>query len=266
LLRPLAAVGRAVWVALLRPLWRFVIHPAWRVIAPPLRFLEARLTPGELGIEFTTVLAVAAVCVYIVMLQINLIQSGDPLISGDQSALDLARDVESGTLTAVAKVVSFFGSFWVVFAAVGLTSVYLSTRRRIEELVTLVIGFAGTTIAFHVMKSAVGRARPPDALVDASGSAYPSGHAALAVTYLAIAVLLARAGPAPRRLAIVLTGLAVTVLIGLSRVYLRVHFLSDVGGGWAVGLGVYSACGCIALVVHYLRHSLGRAHAADVPR
>ena len=33
MLRPLAAVLRALWIALLRPLWRFVIHPAWRVIA-----------------------------------------------------------------------------------------------------------------------------------------------------------------------------------------------------------------------------------------
>jgi membrane protein DedA with SNARE-associated domain/membrane-associated phospholipid phosphatase len=265
-LRPLAAVLRALWIALLRPLWRFVLHPAWRVIAPPVRFLIARLTPGELGIELTTVLSIAAVCVYMVILQINLIQSGDPLISGDRSALDLARDIESGTLTTLAKALSFLGSFWVVLIAVGVAGAFMVTRRRIAEAVALAIGFAGTTVAFHVLKAAVDRARPHDALVDASGSAYPSGHAALAVTYLAIAVLLARAGPAPRRLAIVLTGLGLAVAIGLSRAYLRVHWLSDVGGGWAVGLAVYSACGGIALVVHYLRHNLGDTRAADAPR
>jgi membrane protein DedA with SNARE-associated domain/membrane-associated phospholipid phosphatase len=265
-LRPLAALLRALWIALLRPLWRFVIRPAWRVIAPPVRFLVARLTPGELGIEFTTLLAVAAVGIYLVMLQINLIQTGDPLVTGDRWALDLARDIETGALTTLAKVLSFFGSFWVVLVVVAATCGFFSARRRIAEAVTLAIGFAGTEIAFHVMKSAVDRARPPDGLVDVSGPAYPSGHAALAVTYLAIAVLFARAGPAPRRLAIVATGLAITVLIGLSRVYLRVHYLSDVGGGWAVGLAVFSTCGCIALVVHYLRNNLGAARAAGAPR
>jgi undecaprenyl-diphosphatase len=266
LLRPLAAVLRALWIALLRPLWRFVLRPVWLVISPPVRFLIARLTPGELGIELTTILAVAAVSIYTVILQINLIQSGDPLISGDRWALDLARDIETGSLTTIAKVLSFFGSFWVVLAAVGVTGAFLAMRRRVGETIALVIGFAGTEVAFHVLKASVDRARPADMLVDATGSSYPSGHAALAVTYLAIAVLLARAGPAARRLAIFLVGLVAAVLIGLSRVYLRVHYLSDVGGGWAVGLGVFSACGCIALVVHYLRQNFGAARAADAPR
>src|SRR4029450_4730243 len=65
-LRPIAAIGRALWVVVLRP--------AWLGIAPPLGFAIARLTPGELGIEFTTLLAVAAVSIYTIVLQINLIQ------------------------------------------------------------------------------------------------------------------------------------------------------------------------------------------------
>jgi undecaprenyl-diphosphatase len=266
MLRPLATVLRALWIALLRPLWRFAIRPVWRVIAPPLRFVVARLTPGELGIEFTTLLAVAAVGIYLVILQINLIQTGDPLITGDHWALDLARDIEASALTTAAKITSFFGSFWVVLVAAGATAPVLVARRRIAAAVVLAIGFVGTEITFHVMKAAVDRARPPDPLVDTSGSAYPSGHAAMAVTYLAIAVLLARTGHPARRLAIVLTGLAIAVLIGLSRVYLRAHYLSDVGGGWAVGLAVYAICGCIALVVHYLRESFGGARAADAAR
>jgi undecaprenyl-diphosphatase len=258
LLRPVAAVARALWVALL--------HPLWRVVAPPLRFTIARLTPGELGIELTTLLAVAAVSIYTIVLQINLIESGDPLITGDRWSLDLVRDLETSALTTLAKVLSFLGSFWVVLAAVLAAGIYLLTRRRTTEAIALALGFAATEVTFHVLKAAVDRARPPDPLVDSSGSAYPSGHAALAVTYLAIALVLARAGPRTRRLAIVLIGIAVAVLIGLSRVYLRVHYLSDVGGGWAVGLAVYSIFGCIALVVHYLRNTVGGSHVAGVSR
>jgi membrane-associated phospholipid phosphatase len=233
------------------------------VIAPPLRFTVNRLTPGELGIEFTTLLSIAAVSIYTIVLQINLTETGDPLITGDRWAFDLARDMQMGMLTTLAKVLSFFGSFWVVLVAVVATSAFLIARRRIAETAALVVGFVTTEITFHVIKAAVDRARPPDALVDSSGSAYPSGHAALGVTYLAIAVLLAREGPATRRLAIFLGGLVLAVLVGLSRVYLRVHWLSDVGGGWAVGLGVYSTCGCIALMVQYLRHHLGGSRTAD---
>jgi undecaprenyl-diphosphatase len=265
-LRPLAAVARALWATVLRPLWRLVLRPIWIVTAPPLRFVGARLTPGELGIELTTLLAVTAVSVYTVVLQVNLIEPGGSLITGDRWALELARDIQTHTLTTIAKVLSFLGSFWVVLLAVIATSFFLVTRERLAEAATLAIGFVLTDISVHVMKAAVDRPRPPDPLVDSGGSAYPSGHAALAVTYLAIAVLLAHGGRAARRLGIVLAGVAAVVLIGLSRVYLRVHWLSDVGGGWAVGLALFSACGCIALVVQYLRSGVGGTTAADAPR
>jgi undecaprenyl-diphosphatase len=264
-LRPLAAIARAIWTALLRPLWRFVLRPAWLVTAPPLRFFLARLTPGTLGIEFTTLLAVAAVSIYVIALQINLIESGDSLVGGDRWALDLAHDIESHSLTTLAKAVSFLGSFGVVLAAVLAGGAYLLTRGRVAEAITLAIGFVAVDIAIHVMKAAVDRPRPPGALVGSSGSGYPSGHAALAVAYLAIAVLMARGVPAARRVAIPVAGFALAVLIGLSRLYLRVHYLSDVGGGFAVGLAVFSICGCITLVVHYLRSSVAAPPPPALP-
>ena len=52
-----------------------------------------------------------------------------------------------------------------------------------------------------------------------------------------------------------LVGAALAIAIGFSRVYLRVHYLSDVGGGWALGLAAYSLCGAVALVVDYLRQN-----------
>lgn len=254
--RPVAAGARFIW--------RVALHPLWRVIAPPLRFAIARLSPGELGIELTTLLAVAAVSIYMVVLQVNLIETGSSLITGDQGALEIVRNIENGTLTALAKALSFLGTFWVVLLAVVAGSAYFLSQRRIAEASLLASGLVLTTIAFHVLKAAVDRPRPLDPLVDASGSAYPSGHAALAVTYFAIAVLLARAGPATRRVAVVLIGLTLTILIGLSRVYLRVHWLSDVGGGWAVGLAVYSICGSVALVIHYLRTNVPGSQPVDV--
>ena len=68
---------------LLRPVWRYVLRPLWLLVAPPLRFLWARLTPGELGIELTTLATVAAVGIYIVVLQIDLLET-DALLPGRQ--------------------------------------------------------------------------------------------------------------------------------------------------------------------------------------
>jgi membrane protein DedA with SNARE-associated domain/membrane-associated phospholipid phosphatase len=263
-LRPLALVTRALWRALMRPLWRLVLRPVWLVVAPPVRFLVARLTPGGLGIEFTTLLSTAAVSIYLIVLQINLI-TDDTWVTGDRGALDLARDIESGTLTAIAKVVTALGSFGVVFGAAVLAGAFLLSRRRVFETVTLAAGFATAEIVMHIMKAAVERPRPSGGLVEADGWSYPSGHATLAVTYLAIAVLLAREGPTARRASIFVAGLVLAVAIGLSRVYLRVHYLSDVGGGWALGLAAFSVCGSVGLVVHYWRYSL-RSSGTVEPR
>ena len=52
-----------------------------------------------------------------------------------------------------------------------------------------------------------------------------------------------------------IAGAALAAAIGLSRVYLRVHYLSDVTGGWALGLAAFSLCGAIALIVAYLRNN-----------
>jgi undecaprenyl-diphosphatase len=246
-LRPLAAV--------LRPLWRLAFRPAWRVARPPLRFVGGRLTPGGLGIEFTTLLAIAAVSIYVIVLQIDLI-NGDELLAGDRWALDAARDMQTAILTSIAKVLSFLGRAWFVSLIVAAAVAFLAAARRRGEGVTLVAGFLTAEIATQVMKSAVDRPRPSGGLVHATNWSYPSGHAAIAVTYLALAVLFTRGRRASRGVAIVAAGFVLALLIGLSRVYLRVHYLSDVVGGWAVGLTAFSLCGAVALVVHYLRNSL----------
>jgi undecaprenyl-diphosphatase len=101
-------------------------------------------------------------------------------------------------------------------------------------------------------------------LVDASSHAYPSGHAAYATAWVAVAVALTR------RLRLVTSGVLVTIAlviaaaVGASRVYLRVHWASDVAGGWGLGAGIFATLAAIALVVEYIRHN-GREQAAEAP-
>jgi len=250
-LRPVALVVRAI-ATVLRPVWRYVLRPLWLLIARPLRFLIARLTPGELGIELTTLLTIAAVGLYTVVLQINLLET-DALLFGDDTALDVAREIESGFLTAIAYVLRVVGSFWFVGACALVTCTFLLSRRRSVEAIALAAGLAITEISMQIIKRAVERPRPADGIYDADGFAYLSGHAALSVTFLAIGVLLSRR--LPTRIALVIAGALLAAAIGLSRVYLRVHYLSDVGGGFALGLAAYSICGAVALVVDYLRQN-----------
>ncbi|MGO8804409.1 phosphatase PAP2 family protein [Candidatus Binatus sp.] len=79
-------------------------------------------------------------------------------------------------------------------------------------------------------------------------TSFPSGHATLsAITYLTIAALLARAYPSPiLELYFMLLAALLTVLIGLSRIYLGVHFPTDILGGWCIGTAW--AIGCWVLM------------------
>ena len=67
-------------------------------------------------------------------------------------------------------------------------------------------------------------------------------------------VLRLRVGMA-RGAAVVAAGIALTALIGLSRVYLGVHYLSDVSAGWALGVAAFSFCAAVALVITTLRQN-----------
>ena len=116
---------------------------------------------------------------------------------------------------------------------------------------------AAIQLGFHEIKVAVDRPCPEGGLVDASGSSFPSGHAAHSVIYVWLAttiVVRLRPGMA-RATLVVVAGIVVTALVGLSRVYLGVHYLSDVSAGWALGAICFSFCAAVGLVVSQSRHN-----------
>jgi membrane protein DedA with SNARE-associated domain/membrane-associated phospholipid phosphatase len=275
LLRPVAFVVRQVWRYLLRPIWiallrpfgRYVLAPAWALLRPPLRFLGQRLMPGGLGIELTTLVAIAAVAGYVFIAYTDVISSATQLITpGDGTAQDIARDIENGTLTSIAKGVSWFGQWPVAAVVLAASSVWLLARRRIAETFALVVGFGIGQATVYITKAAVERPRPSDPLVDVGGgSSYPSGHAATAVVYVALAVVIGRElRSQSARMALIIFAFVLGGAISLSRVYLRAHYLSDVSAGTAIGALAFALCGCVAVVVSYLRHN-GRSQHEPAP-
>lgn len=248
LLRPVAAV--------VRPVWRRALAPAWRLAAPRLRFVWHRLTPGGLGIELTTMFAIAAVGLNVFAGYAVELRDMPRVTTADREVMELARDARTDVGVDVAREVTNLGSLPVVIGLVALGALLLAVRRRPYELSALVIGFAILYASVHLAKSGVDRARPPGRLVETTNASYPSGHAAYASVYVALAVIAARVlrGIASRA-AIVLASVAVAAAIGLTRIYLEAHYWSDVVGGWGLGLGVFAATGIVALIVGYVRNN-----------
>jgi membrane protein DedA with SNARE-associated domain/membrane-associated phospholipid phosphatase len=238
----------------LRPLAR-LLAPVLRRTRRPARFVWGRVTPGDLGLELTTLLAVASVGAFVFVWDLVGVEER-PFLAGDRGSLRLADRLHSDALVSVAKVVTALGSLPAAIALVVVAGVVLVWRRHARDAFLLAIGLGVTYVAVHVTKAAVDRPRPARPLVDADGSAYPSGHAAYAITWIAVAVALSRTLPTvASRFAFVTVAIVIAVLVGLTRIYLRAHYLSDVVGGWALGSFIFAFCATVALVIGYVRNN-----------
>jgi undecaprenyl-diphosphatase len=172
-------------------------------------------------------------------------------------AIEAAEYLQTGVLTSVAKVISFLGSGGFVWGLALVCAALLAWRRRWTEFWVLLAGMTITQVGIDGIKETVDRPRPPEPLASSSGSSFPSEHAAHSVIYLWLAVTIVlrlRPGMA-RATAVVVAGFVLTALIGLSRVYLEVHYLSDVSGGWALGAAAFSLCAAVGLVVSQVRQN-----------
>ncbi|HEU5142853.1 MAG TPA: bifunctional DedA family/phosphatase PAP2 family protein [Solirubrobacterales bacterium] len=241
----------------------------FRRFQPQLRFLWNRITPGgTFGLEFTSLMAILAVSGF-VLVAYTAIVSGDPgPTPGDLTAVDVVESLRTDWLVDVAKVVTALGSLAVVLPLAALCAALLAVRRRWAELGVLVVGFGFTYVGVHEIKGAVDRPRPGGGLVEVSGSSFPSAHAAYSTFYVCLAVTIVvrlRAGMT-RGAAVIAAGIVLTAVVGLSRVYLGVHYLSDVNAGWALGAAAFSLCAAVALTVSTLHSSDGavRQNGPDV--
>jgi membrane-associated phospholipid phosphatase len=238
--------------------WTRWITKLGRRFEPQLRFVGDRLTPGgTFGLEFTSLMAVLSVALFVLIAYLVVIGRDPGPTPGDETAVEVAEALRCGFMTTFSKVITFLGSGAFVWPLTAVCAAALAWRRRWTELCVLLAGMALITIGFHEIKVAIDRPRPPGPLVGSTGSAFPSGHAAHSVIYVWLAttiVVRLRRGLA-RATLVVVGGIVLTALVGLSRVYLNVHYLSDVSAGWALGAACFSICAAIGLVVSQLRHN-----------
>jgi undecaprenyl-diphosphatase len=153
-------------------------------------------------------------------------------------------------LQEAARDVTSLGSIVVLIIITVAAAGYLFlARQRIAAWLMLVAVFGGIAL-IELLKAAFARPRP-DFIVHAARvftASFPSGHASLsAITYLTVGVLLARA-QSSLRTSFYFMALAafLTVLIGISRIYLGVHYPTDVLAGWCIGTAWAIGCWTIA--------------------
>jgi membrane-associated phospholipid phosphatase len=163
----------------------------------------------------------------------------DGLSRGDLGELDWIIAHRSGILTPIAVGISDAGGTVPMTALAVAACAWLAWRRRWAPMLLVATATAGAGVAVLVLKSLVGRARPPvtDHLVTETNQSFPSGHSlgsTVVLGVLAALVVVHSHRRAVRGLAVTIAVLAIAA-IGLSRLYLGVHWPTDVLGGWTIG-------------------------------
>jgi undecaprenyl-diphosphatase len=144
----------------------------------------------------------------------------------------------TGAATALARTFSFVGSQKVLTPVALTVAAALLLRRRFVPAVLLVVVWGGAILLYSLGKAHVGRPRPPKDLwlTHAGANAFPSGHALQSMaTFSALAVVAAAALPAVHRRPALAVAVLLSLGVGWSRVYLGVHWTTDVLAGWLAG-------------------------------
>uniref|UniRef100_A0A6J5ZC03 Unannotated protein n=1 Tax=freshwater metagenome TaxID=449393 RepID=A0A6J5ZC03_9ZZZZ len=252
------ALERKMLASLDRPGLRF-LQPIVRWAQGPLRFFIARITPGRLGLDLTTLLAFAAVGSFAYFgywIAIN--ERGYGAL--DLQVNSIILDLYNPTAVSIAKALTTFGAPVLMFWLTGLATLVLLARRHFVEGFVLGGGMLMTFAAVQIGKLVVDRPRPTGALIDVGGSSYPSGHTAYAVAWVIFAVIAVRLVPSLKgKWWIVGVSFAIPVIVGLTRLYLDVHWFSDVLGGGGAAMMCFSVAAIAALVVAVVRDTDSKA-------
>ena len=191
----------------------------------------------------------------------GLLRQAGPTGLVDQPAASFVVAHRQGWLTGVMRLVTDLGAAGVLVPLVLAAGLAWRWRRGTWRPLALLAGaVAGAWVVQVAVKQLVERPRPPAALAvsHATGFAFPSGHATdAAAVYGMLAVLLARSGRGAARVAAWAGAAALIALVGLSRLYLGVHWLSDVVAGAGLGIAWLLAIFTAGRVGQPRRHRVG---------
>lgn len=171
---------------------------------------------------------------------------GEGLTVFDRPTWQWFVDHRSSVATAIAKVVTTVGSTLVMGILAAVVTVVLFVRHRRGDAAMVAAVGAGAGLLVMIGKRVVGRVRPPEQyrLVAETNASFPSGHAlaSMAIVGVFTVLLVAATRPLGRRIVTILLASVVVTLIGASRLYLGVHWATDVLGGWLSGAAWLLLC------------------------
>ncbi|MEJ7891386.1 MAG: phosphatase PAP2 family protein [Solirubrobacteraceae bacterium] len=151
----------------------------------------------------------------------------------DRAAFDVLEPVRGQTALDIVRVLTDLGSFPVATLVIAIAAVSAARQQSARAVLGLVAGLVVLLVLVNVAKEIWDRPRPSGRFYEPGGLSFPSGHSAYATAWLAAAATTGRRA---------LIGAASVVVLAVcaSRLYLHVHYLTDVVGGVALGAAVFT--------------------------
>jgi membrane protein DedA with SNARE-associated domain/membrane-associated phospholipid phosphatase len=204
-------------------------------------FVRERVSPeGYLGAHLTAGLILSALFIWIFGGITEDVLTGDPLVAVDHWVSERVHYFRSPLTTAFLTAFTALGGSRVLTLGGLIVAIYLIFKKRFDDLIIYVTAMIGGSFLVFILKTAIHRVRPRTGitLFQIGGWSFPSGHAMMSIIFYGmLAYLFIRKMQSWKLkvLAVAAAGFMV-FMIGLSRIYLNVHYLSDVLAGYAGGL------------------------------
>jgi undecaprenyl-diphosphatase len=242
--------------------------------SPLRRFIDARLSPeGAMGLHLTIGVALLLVTAWIFGAIAEDVVTGATITVVDVRLAHWFHDRATPGFTRAMLIVTHWNGIAGSSVMGALLALWLWRRRAYDWLIVCLVAVPGGMLLNAALKHAFRRARPSfdDPLLSLVTYSFPSGHTAAATVFygLLACYLVRRVRAWPARVLAVGGAVAMVMLVALSRMYLGVHYLSDVLAAAAEGAAWLAICITAVSTLHRRRLARGepswseRAHAAE---
>jgi undecaprenyl-diphosphatase len=201
-------------------------------------FLQKRLNKNTFYGLPLTLLSLALI--YVLALFGGIVEdiiNSDIIVSADVRVANLLAIFRNANLTGIFTWITLLGKWQVISIFTIATILILWIWKKRSYIIPLLLSIIGSEIFTSIGKVVFHRARPSVALYAENSFSFPSGHATIAIAFYGFLayILIRNAKNWKNKINIFFASFIVILLIGFSRLYLGVHYLSDVWGGYLAG-------------------------------